>query len=281
MTFKLPTTAEKHEYVREQFDRIARRYDLTNDVISFCMHRAWKKKAIRALINGSIEKKPFSKNVEGSEKRFLDVCCGTGDLALRLASLSEVVDEVVGLDFSSEMLAIAERRESEMRSQPCCASYAQHDEHAGTAHDTHTPISLSKVSWIAGDAENLPFKDDHFDGAIISFGLRNLTDLKRGLAEMSRVVRPGGYVVNLDLGRPDGAVFAPLFKLFFHKVVPMIGAVLQNDMKAYTYLPESMTTYPDPEKITEFFQSVGMSPVKHYPLAGGSVALHVGCVTRD
>ncbi len=280
MTFKLPTTAEKHDYVREQFDRIARKYDLTNDVISFCMHRAWKKKAIRALISGSIEKNSLStvttRNGDSNPRRYLDVCCGTGDLALRLASLSNIVDEVVGLDFSSEMLAIASQRETDMRSQSICSSeYSQHST-CNTAGDAEP--TLSKLSWIAGDAENLPFADNQFDGAIISFGLRNLTDLRRGLSEMSRVVKPGGYVVNLDLGRPAGAVFTPLFKLFFHRIVPIIGAVLQNDMKAYTYLPESMNTYPEPEKITEMFHAVGLRPVEHYALAAGSVALHVGRV---
>lgn len=268
MTFQLPTIAEKHDYVREQFDRIAQRYDLTNDAISFCMHRSWKKKAVRALMTGekAICEEGAVDNFlqKSSPLRFLDVCCGTGDLAIRIAAKLREGDEVVGLDFSSQMLEIADDRGRRFIQD--CRSELQ------------DKCSLPKLSWKEGDAQNLPFADDEFDGAIISFGLRNLTDIPRGLKEMARCVRPGGRVVNLDLGEPDGFLFEPSFKLFFKHIVPIIGEVLQSDRKAYTYLPESMNTYPKPGKITSLFYEAGMTDVKHFPLAAGSVALHVGTV---
>lgn len=242
----LPAQEEKHAYVHAQFERIAAKYDLTNDVISFGMHRLWKEKAVQLLLKNATE--------QGiANKSFLDVCCGTGDLSLRIASRLQSSDSVTGLDFSANMLDCARQRGN--KSSPSC-----------------------KLSWVEGDAQNLPFGQDKFDGAIISFGLRNLTDLPRGIAEMTRVVKPGGLVLNLDLGEAKGPIFAPLFSIHFDMVVPLIGAVLQNDKKAYTYLPESRTTYPKPEGISKIFAEAGLVDVKHVSIAGGSVALHTGRV---
>ena len=211
MPFRLPTNDEKAGYVRHQFDRIARKYDLTNDAISIGMHRLWKREAIASL---SIK----------ADGKYLDVCCGTGDLSLLLARKLSSGGSVVGLDFSEQMLEAAKRRET------------------GKAHrKLH-----GKIEWMIGDAQNLPFPDDSFEGAINSFGLRNLTDLQAGINEMSRVVRPGGHVVNLDLGHSQIPLFSPLFRFYFRNVVPLIGQFLQNDKSAYTYLPESLNTYPRP-----------------------------------
>jgi len=235
MSFQLPTTDQKRDYVLRQFDRIAFRYDLSNDVISFGMHRLWKETAIDAL------------QVRGGGS-YLDVCCGTGDLAYRLAEKVGPTGKVVGLDFSPKMLETARMRNP----------------------------GATTIEWLEGDAQNLPFDDGTFDGAIISFGLRNLTDLQKGLSEMTRVVKPGGRVVNLDLGHPTAPVFTPLYFMFFRHVVPLIGQIIQNDRAAYTYLPTSLQTYPKPEGITAMFKSVGLKEVVHQPLAFGSVALHAG-----
>ncbi len=255
-SFQLPTQEEKHAYVHEQFERIAARYDLANDVISMGMHRFWKKLAVGILIDGPISGDKTNKQKRLSGK-YLDVCCGTGDLAIRIGEQLGKDGEVVGLDFSGNMLDVAKQRAAKDAS------------------------SLKpKMSFVQGDAQSLPFADDTFDGAIISFGLRNLTRFDQGLKEMSRVVKPGGIVVNLDLGRAQGLLFAPAFKLYFRHIVPIIGSVIQNDRKAYTYLPESKSTYPDPEGITKLFQSVGLEKVQHLKLSSGSVALHVGVVAK-
>lgn len=252
MPFQLPTQEEKHAYVHDQFERIAARYDLANDVISLGMHRFWKKLAVDVLIDGPGRSGNRQQRLSG---KYLDVCCGTGDLALRIAERLDRDGEVTGLDFSGNMLEVAKQRT------------AKHEQ------------SLSaRTNFVQGDAQNMPFDDDSFDGAIISFGLRNLTQFDRGISEMARVVKPGGFVVNLDLGRAKGAFFAPMFKLYFRHFVPIVGAVLQNDRKAYTYLPESKSTYPDPEGITKLFQDAGLTNVRHVGLSSGSVALHVGVV---
>lgn len=249
MAFTLPTNEEKYDYVHAQFERIAKRYDLTNDVISFGMHRLWKARAVNILIEAAPQDKP---------RHFLDVCTGTGDLALTIANKLGKNDKVTGLDFSAGMLSVAKTR--------------------GASAENQSGKSGCALEWIEGDAQNLPFEDNSFDGAIVSFGLRNLTNINLGLSEMRRVVKPGGLVLNLDLGKPRGVIFAPAFKFFFSSIVPVIGSILQNDRSAYTYLPESMNTYPDPEQISERFEIVGLNQVKHIALAGGSVALHHGTV---
>lgn len=238
-TFRLPTAEQKAVYVQQQFERIAKRYDLTNDIISLGMHRLWKAQAIDCLQptpNGS----------------YLDVCCGTGDLALLLAKRLGPAAQVTGLDFSGNMLDCARQRLAKQ--------------------------AISHCKFVQGDAQNLPFADNTFDGAVISFGLRNLSDLPQGLKEMARVVKPGRQVVNLDLGHPTLPLFAPLFLTYFRHIVPIIGDLLQQDRAAYTYLPESLHSYPRPEVISQLFAQAGLINIKHHSLALGSVALHVGTV---
>ena len=248
MSFQLPTKEEKHDYCLEQFERIAKGYDLSNDVISLGMHRAWKLRAVQELI-GTRE-----------SGNFLDVCCGTGDLALRIAKQLKPGSSVTGFDFAQNMLDLAKIREQKIKHRP-----------SQTAR-----LANIRFDWVRGDAQNLPFADNTFDGAIISFGLRNLTDLQKGIDEMARVVKPGGYIINLDLGHCEMPVFAPIFSVYFDKVVPIIGGILQKDKTAYTYLPQSLTTYPKPEGISSIFQKAGLKDVVHTSLAFGTVAMHRG-----
>jgi demethylmenaquinone methyltransferase/2-methoxy-6-polyprenyl-1,4-benzoquinol methylase len=247
MPFQLPTQEQKAEYVREQFNRIAARYDLANDAISFGMHRLWKARAVHELCQ------------PGGDS-FLDVCCGTGDLALTISRYLRRSGQVTGIDFSQNMLDVADQRSK------------KEEENTGA----RASLRKLNIQWLRGDAQNLPCQDNTFDGAIISFGLRNLTDLPRGISEMCRVVKGGGRVVNLDLGHSTVPLFAPLFRFYFSCIVPIIGELLQGDRQAYTYLPQSLTTYPKPEKITQIFVEAGLQDVRHIPLAMGSVALHVG-----
>ncbi|MBX9771534.1 MAG: bifunctional demethylmenaquinone methyltransferase/2-methoxy-6-polyprenyl-1,4-benzoquinol methylase UbiE [Candidatus Obscuribacterales bacterium] len=247
MSFQLPTTEEKSDYVLKQFDRIAKRYDLTNDVISLGMHRFWKDVAVNELV------KPTQK--KDSQRSFLDVCTGTGDLALLIAQKLRNGDKVIGADFSPEMLKVANQR----------ANSAQ-----------HKGKSPAMIGFKQADAQQLPFDDNSFDGVIVSFGLRNLTDLQQGINEMTRVTKPGGRVINLDLGHSDTPLFAQLFSFYFGSIVPIIGDLLQSDRKAYTYLPESLKTYPTPDKIGAMFATAGLTNIKWRKLAMGSVALHVG-----
>lgn len=242
--FKLPTTEEKFDYVHRQFERVAARYDLANDVISMGMHRLWKRQAVSKL---SLE----------PGKEYLDICCGTGDLALFLAETGGADVRVTGLDFSANMLSIARQREVARRRQN---------------------NKLASLTWVEGDALHLPFADDSFSGSIISFGLRNLIDYPKSIKEMCRVVKPQGKVVILDLGRATLPIFKEVFHLYFRYLVPVLGEIIQGDRQSYTYLPESIKFYPQPRELTAIMEESGLQGVKHYSLAFGSVALHVGHV---
>lgn len=262
MRFRLPSADEKALYVLNQFDRIAGRYDLTNDLISMGMHRLWKNRAVTHLTGGR-------------DGHYLDVCTGTGDLAIMIQR-SLKAGSVTGLDFSPKMLAVAKRRQARIETKRKASSGAF--EQGGGEVMPQQTAQTADLKWVEGDALALPFESDAFDGAIISFGLRNLTDYGRGIKEMARVVKPGGKVVNLDLGKPKGLLFTPLYLFYFRNIVPVIGQVIQGDRKAYTYLPESMRAYPAPSGISALFKEAGLEDIMHVPLSSGSVALHYGTV---
>ena len=172
--------------------------------------------------------------------RVLDACCGTGDLAL--AGL-QAGGRVTGLDFSERMLERARRKSSE-------------------------------VEWVRGDALALPFEDGSFDAATVGFGVRNLADLERGLAELRRVLRPGGRLGVLEITRPSG-VLAPFYRVWFDGIVPLLGKVLPGG-SAYTYLPASVRRFPGPEDLAALLRSAGFGDVNYRLFAGGIVALHTG-----
>ncbi len=172
--------------------------------------------------------------------RVLDACCGTGDLALAALKAG---GRVTGLDFSERMLERARKKSSE-------------------------------VEWVRGDALALPFSDGAFDAATVGFGVRNLDDLERGLAELRRVLRLGGRLAILEITRPTGAL-APFYKLWFERLVPRLGKALPGG-SAYTYLPASVQRFPGPEELAEKMRAAGFGDARWRTFAGGIVALHTG-----
>jgi demethylmenaquinone methyltransferase/2-methoxy-6-polyprenyl-1,4-benzoquinol methylase len=172
--------------------------------------------------------------------RVLDACCGTGDLAL---ACTRAGGQVTGLDFSERMLERARQKS------------------AG-------------VEWVQGDALALPFEAGAFDAATVGFGVRNLDDLERGLAELRRVLRAGGRVAILEITRPRG-VLAPFYRLWFDRLVPLLGKLLPGG-SAYTYLPASVRRFPGPEELAELLRGAGFQDVRWRTFAGGIVALHIG-----
>jgi demethylmenaquinone methyltransferase/2-methoxy-6-polyprenyl-1,4-benzoquinol methylase len=172
--------------------------------------------------------------------RVLDACCGTGDLAV--AAL-EAGATVTGLDFSERMLERARHKSDE-------------------------------IEWVQGDAEKLPFEDASFDAATVGFGVRNLADLERGLAELRRVLRPGGRVAILEITKPSG-LLAPFYRLWFDGFVPLLGKVLPGGA-AYTYLPASVRRFPGPDELAGLVRGAGFEDVRWRTFAGGIVALHIG-----
>jgi demethylmenaquinone methyltransferase/2-methoxy-6-polyprenyl-1,4-benzoquinol methylase len=172
--------------------------------------------------------------------RVLDACCGTGDLAV---AAQDAGATVTGLDFSERMLERARRKSDE-------------------------------IEWVQGDAEKLPFEDASFDAATVGFGVRNLADLERGLAELRRVLRPGGRVAILEITKPSG-LLAPFYRLWFNGFVPLLGKVLPGG-SAYTYLPASVRRFPGPDQLAGLLRGAGFEDVRWRTFAGGIVALHIG-----
>jgi demethylmenaquinone methyltransferase/2-methoxy-6-polyprenyl-1,4-benzoquinol methylase len=173
--------------------------------------------------------------------RALDACCGTGDLAI--AARQAGAREVVGLDFSARMLERARGKDA-------------------------------AVEWVQGDLLQLPFENGSFDAATVGFGVRNVADLERGLAELRRVLRSGGRVGILEITQPRGALKL-FYKLWFDVLIPLAGKILPGG-KAYTYLPASVRRFPGPERLAELMRAQGFSDVTFRRLGGGIVALHVG-----
>jgi demethylmenaquinone methyltransferase / 2-methoxy-6-polyprenyl-1,4-benzoquinol methylase len=173
--------------------------------------------------------------------RVLDACCGTGDLAV--AARRAGAGEVVGLDFSEPMLERARRKDA-------------------------------TVEWIQGDLLDLPFEDASFDAATVGFGVRNVADLEGGLAELRRVLRPGGRLGILEITKPKGPLRL-FYKLWFDVLIPLAGKILPGG-KAYTYLPASVRRFPGPMELAELMRAHGFEDVRFRRLAGGIVALHVG-----
>ena len=187
------------------FDSISGRYDLLNRVLSLGIDIQWRRRVLRHL-------RPFK------PRRILDVATGTGDLAIGLMKLNP--DSVVGLDLSPGMLAQADVK---VRRKGLGA----------------------QIQLMEGDSEQLPFARDHFDAVTVAFGVRNFENLEKGLAEMARVLKSGGQIAILEFSRSRAPLVAPLFKLYFHHILPALGRWVSRDTSAYTYLPASVEAFPE------------------------------------
>jgi demethylmenaquinone methyltransferase/2-methoxy-6-polyprenyl-1,4-benzoquinol methylase len=212
------------------FDRIAGVYDLMNSVMTVGMHQRWRERAVELARVGP-----------GASA--LDVATGTGDLALALRGSGA---EVVGCDFSEEMLERARAKAPELR-----------------------------FEW--ADALALPYDDGSFDAATVGFGARNFSDLDRGLAEMVRVVKPGGRVVVLEITTPQRPPLSTFFSLWFDRAVPALGR-LAGDPDAYAYLPSSVKRFPEPRELAGRMAAAGLADVRWILTAGGIIAIHAGTV---
>ena len=222
--------------VQEMFDRIAPRYDRLNRAMTVGLDGRWRRAAAAAADLAAGD-------------RALDCCTGTGDLAFALADRVTRSGSVVGVDFAEEMLARARAK-------------------AG-ARD-------AAVEFLQADALDLPFGDDAFDAATVAFGIRNVSDLDRGIGEMARVVRSGGRVVILEITTP--ARLRRFYELWFGHAVPWLGRLLGRDGAAYSYLPASVRRFPEPPALAARMAAAGLTDVRWQRLAGGIIALHHGRV---
>jgi demethylmenaquinone methyltransferase/2-methoxy-6-polyprenyl-1,4-benzoquinol methylase len=213
------------------FDRIASFYDVMNSVMTAGLHHRWRARAADLA-------------AVGPGDRALDVATGTGDLAVELGRRVGPGGEVIGSDFSEEMLEVARRKAPAIR-----------------------------FEW--GNALELPYDDGAFDAATVGFGARNFSDLERGLGEMARVVRPGGRVVVLEITTPQRPPLSTFFRVWFDRIVPLIGR-LTGETLAYSYLPSSVRRFPAPEGLAAAMARAGLRDIRWILTAGGIIAIHVG-----
>jgi demethylmenaquinone methyltransferase/2-methoxy-6-polyprenyl-1,4-benzoquinol methylase len=225
--------------IRDMFGQIAGRYDFLNHLLSAGIDRHWRRKTVRLA-------------APQGDAPILDVCTGTGDLALAYWRATEGRVRVVGADFCHPMLAIARKK---------C-------QQAGAA---------GQVELIEADAVRLPFPSDRFQVVCVAFGLRNVNDTDRGLAEMVRVCRPGGRVAVLEFSLPRGRLLGSLYGWYFHRLLPRIGqAVARNRLQAYNYLPASVGEFPQAEALCRRMESAGLHDVICHRLTFGVASLYVG-----
>jgi demethylmenaquinone methyltransferase/2-methoxy-6-polyprenyl-1,4-benzoquinol methylase len=229
--------AAKKTQVARMFDSISWRYDLLNHLLSANVDVIWRRKAMKEL-------KPLR------PKLILDVATGTGDLAIQ-AVKSLDPEKVIGVDISTGMLDIAKKKIE--------------------AKGLDQRIELKR-----GDSENLPFEENKFDAVIVAFGVRNFENLEKGLAEMLRVLKPGGKVVVLEFSKPDRFPFREFYGLYFRFVVPIVGRLISKDKSAYDYLPESVHAFPRGKTFVDILDRLGYKNTACKPLTFGISSIYTG-----
>ena len=222
--------------VNRMFDRVAGRYDALNSVMTAGLHHRWRERAAE-------------RTELGAGDAALDVCCGTGDLALELAKRVTPGGHVVGCDFSEPMLDLAREKVARRGAEGV------------------------RFEW--ADALELPYDGERFDAVTVGFGVRNLADLDRGLRELARVLKPGGRAVILEITTPERPPLSLFFSLWFDRIVPLLGALSSNP-EAYSYLPESVRSFPSPRGLAEKMDAAGFERIRYTVLAGGIIAIHSG-----
>lgn len=224
----------KKEQVARMFNNISYRYDFLNHLLSLGIDRRWRKKAIKIL---GVSK----------PKVILDVATGTGDFALQALSIHP--EKVIGVDISEGMLEVGRKKLIQR----------------GVDH---------KIELQLADSENLPFPDNNFDAVTVGFGVRNFENLKKGLLEINRVMKPGAVLVVLEFSRPARFPFKQVYNIYFKFILPVIGRLVSRDKSAYTYLPESVEAFPDGDKFIAILQETGYKNTACKPLTFGVSSIY-------
>ncbi len=224
----------KKQQVEEMFDNISGRYDFLNRVLSLGIDVQWRKKVRRII-------------AKSGAKRILDVATGTADLAIEMAKIEG--SEIIGIDISKGMLAKGDIKLEK--------------------------LGLDKrITLQQADSENLPFEDASFEAITVSFGVRNFENLKKGMTEMGRVLKPGGSLVVLEFSKPRNPVFSAIYWFYFKYILPPLGRLISKDATAYTYLPESVAAFPEGEDFVNVAKSCGYSRVTYKGLTFGIATLY-------
>lgn len=236
--FKKVSKEEKPKLVNKVFDNVAFRYDLMNDLMSAGLHRLWKDSFIDWL-------------APRKNTHLLDVAGGTGDIAFRFSKKTKNQAKVTILDRNENMLNEGKRRLNVGQIAP-------------------------DLEWVCGDAMNLPFKNEIFDYYTISFGIRNVLDLKKCLSEALRVLKPGGRIMILEFSKVENETLNKIYDAFSFNVVPRLGKLIANDAESYQYLIESIRKFPSQEELASLVSEAGFRLVKYRNLTQGVVAMHSG-----
>ena len=243
---------EAAAWVRGMFAGVARRYDLANHLLSFNIDRLWRARTVRRV-------RPI---LERPGARVLDICCGTGDLTLALAR-----------ECRAPVSASGRACPAPTPDEACLALVFGSD-------FCHPMLVAARGKGAAdlfeADALRLPLRDVSLDLVTVAFGFRNLANYEEGLAEMRRVLRPGGMAAILEFSEPPNATFAALYHFYSRRILPLIGGALSGSREAYTYLPESVRKFPPAEELAEEMRRAGFAEVRYERFTGGIVALHLG-----
>ena len=229
------STLGKKAQVAEMFNNIAGRYDFLNHFLSMGIDKGWRKKAIAAV-------------AQINPQNILDVATGTGDMAIAAAKTIHP-KRIAGLDIADQMLEVGRKKITEQNLS-------------------------SIISMQTGDSESMPFATGEFDAVMCAYGVRNFEHLEEGLAEMNRVLRPGGKVVILEFSHPTGAIIKPLYQFYFRYILPTLGKLVSKHSKAYTYLPESVMAFPEGKRFCEILGQCGFKEAKARPLTFGITTLY-------
>lgn len=225
--------------IREMFNSISGKYDFLNHFLSFGVDRCWRKKVVQAIGDHDPGRH--------ERLRILDVATGTGDLAIAISKLKP--SEIRGIDIAPAMLEIAKTKTS------------------GTS-------AGKMISFSEAPAESIPFPDDTFDAVTVAFGVRNFEDLRKGLAEMRRVLKPGGLMVILEFSQPQSFPFRTLYRIYSRYFIPLAGRLVSGNNEAYTYLPESAAAFPAGSKFLGIMGECGMRSARRKELTFGIASLY-------
>lgn len=236
--YKTVDETEKEHLVADVFHSVAAKYDLMNDLMSFGIHRLWKR---------------FTIDCAGVRpgQRILDIAGGTGDLTAKFSRLVGKDGQVVLADINDSMLKVGREK---LRNRGL----------------------IDNISYVQANAEELPFPDNYFDVITISFGLRNVTHKDKALASMFRALKPGGRLLILEFSKPTNAVMTKMYDLYSFQIIPRIGKIVAKDSDSYQYLTESIRMHPDQETLKGMMETVGFEQVTYHNLTQGVVALHRG-----
>lgn len=230
--------AEKDKAVEDHFTRVAPTYDFMNTVMSFGIHHAWKRKAVRML------------GLRPGDQ-VIDVCGGTGDLAVLCCRRVKNSGQIVIYDMNRAMMQAGRNRPEN-----------------GAFQD--------RIDYAQGDAEAIAFADNRFDAAMVGFGIRNVTHLKRGVAEMYRVLKPGGRVLCLEFSKPVHPVFRQLYDLYSFYIMPFIGSLLVGNGRPYARLSETIRMFPTADELQQILETIGFEAVDYHRLTDGIAVIHIG-----